>query len=107
MQGTISKRGGSFRARVSLDGKRISIGTFVTEADAKGAIAEFLRLHAANVSQTPGVISLVEWGRQYLDARETDGVHRSVHRDRSVWRARVAASQLGGLCIETITPRDA
>lgn len=105
-QGTITKYRGKFRARVSVDGKRVSVGTFPTEADARGTIAEFLRLHATQVAQVPGCLSVVEWGRQYLDARETDGVHRSVHRDRSVWAARIAKSKLGGCTIDTLTTRE-
>lgn len=105
-QGTVTRYRGRFRARVSVVGKRVSVGTFDLEADAWGAIAEFWKLHAAEVTKTPGLLTLTDWGRDYLDARETDGVHRSVQRDRSVWRARIDASPLGAEYVDTITPRE-
>lgn len=106
MLGAVTRYRGRFRARVTVDGRRVSLGTFTVEADARGAIAEFWRLRLAQTASVPGLISVREWGRQYLDARETDGVHRSVQRDRSVWRARIDAAPIGSQCVDVLTPRD-
>lgn len=103
-QGTVTPYRGRFRARASVDGKRVSVGTFDTEPEAEGALAEFWRLHGAEVAQVPGLLTVTEWGRQYLDDRETDGVHRSVKSDRSVWRARIDGSTLGAEHVDTLSP---
>jgi HNH endonuclease len=38
----IEKRGNSYRARIKINGERISLGSFQTEWDAKQAIKDFL-----------------------------------------------------------------
>lgn len=106
MAGTITTYRGKYRARVHVGGDQHSLGTFASEADARGATAEFLKGYAVKVQATPGVLTVAAWGRQYLDERETDGVHRSVHRDRSVWASRVATSKLAGRSIDTLTTRE-
>lgn len=106
MLGSITRDRNRYRARVSVDGRRVSIGSFESKADAHGAIAEFRRLHAAEVSAVPGLISLAEWGTKYLDARETDGFHRNIDSARSVWAARIAPTKLAGMSVDVISPRD-
>lgn len=106
LPGTITYYRGRFRARVSYGGKRLSVGTFDARADAKGAIAEFWRLHAVTASKVPGLLTVKEWGETYLNARETDGVHRAVKRDRSVWKSRVDGFDIGAMHVDTLTPRD-
>lgn len=104
--GTVTLERGRHRARVAVDKERIPLGVHDTWEQAAGAIAEFWRLHAKDVAASPGLITVAEWGRRYLDERETDGVHRSVDSDRSVWAARIDASELSAQCIDTLSPRD-
>jgi integrase len=104
--GTVTLDRGKYRARVMVQGKRTPVGTHASWEEAAGAIAEFWRLHAAEVSQNAGVLTLKEWGRRYLDIRETDGHHRGVDRDRNRWKVRIDATPLAAMCLDTIQPRD-
>lgn len=102
--GTVTPYRGRWRARASIAGQRVSVGTYDTEEVAQGALAEFWRLRVLKQPSEPGLLTVSEWGKQYLDDRETDGVHRSVHRDRSVWRARIDGSAIGAEAVDSLTP---
>lgn len=103
--GTVTPYRGRFRARASVDGKRISVGTFDTEVEAQGALAAFWQLREAEVARSPGLMTVKELGKLYLDERETDGVHRSVRRDRSVWNARIDGSSIAAEYVDSLEPR--
>jgi hypothetical protein len=82
--GSIDIRGGRHRARIRVDERMITLGTFTTVEEAESAIALFAD---ANRTEQPFAgMSLQAWGRRWLDKRELDGVHRSVKKDRYVWR---------------------
>lgn len=109
-EGTITtdKRTGRKRVRVSINGQRVSIpGSFADEKQARGAVAEFWRLRAATQpASSTGLMTVAEWGQRYLDERETDGIHRSVDRDRKRWNARIAESAIAKTYIDTLTPKE-
>lgn len=91
------------RARYRHGKTRIPLGTHPTYEAAELAIAEFaatLSLHAPMAGET-----LATWSAKWLDARETDGVHRSVKKDRHCFK-RVTRSDLASLPLAAITPRD-
>lgn len=102
--GTIDERDGRFRARIRIDGKILNIGTFVSLEEAESSIALFAEQHR---SQAPFAgTSLRAWGRKWLDARELDGVHRSVTGERSIWRSRIDTAPFAELPIAAITTKD-
>jgi integrase len=99
--GSIDIRGGRHRARIRVDERIITLGTFTTVEEAESAL-----FADANRTEQPFAgMSLQVWGRRWLDKRELDGVHRSVKKDGYVWR-RIEASDLAALPIAAITPRD-
>lgn len=102
-RGTIEKRKGRFRARVPANGGKITLGTYDTEEEAEGAIAVFLE--AASTRSPVAGETLATWGERWLDARETDGVHRSVDRDRYSF-TRVERATISKLELAAITPHD-
>lgn len=90
-----------------VGGARVTVGSHDSWDDAAGAIAEFWRLRAATeVAAGAGIMSLRAWGVQYLDARETDGVHRDSDSDRNRWNARIASKPLAEMSLDTIDSRD-
>jgi integrase len=107
-QGEIQRRIGAngkvrFRARYRVKGVKETIGTFDTEAEAEGAIAEFAR---ALVGVVPlAGETLQSWSYTWLDERETDGVHRSVKKDRHACK-RWQKAPIAQLPLAAITPRD-
>lgn len=97
------KRGTKYRARYRHAGKKVTLGTFASEAAAELAISEFvasLSQHAPLVGDT-----VATWGETWLNAREVDGVHRSVKKDRHCFK-RVTRSTLADLPLAAVTPRD-
>jgi integrase len=101
--GSIDQRGGKHRARIRVDEKVITLGTFATVEEAESAIALFADTH--RVEQPFAGMSLKAWGRRWLEKRELDGVHRSVKKDGYLWR-RIDSSELSVLPLAAITPRD-
>lgn len=101
--GSIEKKNGRYRARPRVNGKLETIGTFDTPQEAEAALVLFSRGHA-EVAPLVGM-TLAEWGKKWLDARELDGVHRSVHRDRHVWK-RAAGAAFASLPLVAVTTRD-
>jgi integrase len=102
-EGWVERRGERHRARYWVDGKKETIGTFDTKAEAEGALVAF----AERLSKDAPVAgeTLESWSRKWLDDRETDGVHRSVTRDRHAFK-RVTRATIAGLSLAAITPRD-
>lgn len=105
--GTVTVERGKYRARVMVGGQRVPVGVHDSWEEAEGALAEFWKLRAAQeVAVGAGIMSLKSWGERYLDARETDGYHRSVGRDRARWRARIASKPIAAMSLDTIQPVD-
>lgn len=90
LKGSISKRRMRdgrihFRVRVQLHRQTKSLGTYETEEEAELVLAAFWEQHG----DRPSVMTVSSWGATWLQLRETDGVHRSVPRERSVWRQHI------------------
>lgn len=78
--------------------------------DPCGTREEAERLLAAALAQlardpAEGGLSLGTWGEQVIDRRELEG-QRAAKSYRSVWRAHVQTSSLGGLALVTVTRAD-
>lgn len=102
-EGWTEKRGERVRARYWVNGKKETIGTFDTQADAEGALVAFAEKLAANAPVAGE--TLESWSRKWLDAREVDGFHRDVKNDRHAFK-RVTRADLAALPLAAITPRD-
>lgn len=107
-EGTIEPRKGArgkvrYRARYNLPTGKVTIGTYDTYGEAEGAIAAFV----AGLSAVVPIAgeTLASWSATWLDAREVDGVHRSVRKDRHTFK-RVTKAPIAALPLEAITPRD-
>lgn len=103
IQVRVGKRSTRYRARYRHAGKKLTIGTYDSYEEAEGAIARFvegLAKAAPMVGET-----LATWSAKWLDVRETDGVHRSVHKDRHAYK-RVTRHEIATLALAAITPRD-
>ncbi len=88
--GSISKHGSGFAARLRLEsGERVNLGTYRTEDKAERALAGARKALEQGQWVTPGGVTLREFGERWLDRRELDGAHRSVDRERSIWRTHV------------------
>ena len=94
---------GAFRARMQVGGRRQVLGTFPTEAEAEAAVQIFATKAAAR--KLVAGHTLITWGESWLDARELDGVHRDVARDRHVWK-RVRDAEFAALPVQSIGPQD-
>lgn len=101
--GTVEQRNGRFRARTRVNGKLETIGTFRTAEEAEAALVLFSEHHSERLPLVGE--TLRSWGRKWLDARETDGVHRSVDRDRYVWR-RIQKAAFIDIPLMAITARE-
>lgn len=101
--GSIEWRNGVARARLRVNGKLEPVGSFATEEEADAAI--LLLAEALSKDVPVAGYTLDSWGRKWLDARELDGVHRSVSRDRHTWK-RAAKAKFAGLPLSAITVRD-
>lgn len=98
--GSVTSLRGRWRVRVWVDGRRESIGVYDTREAAEQMLAAALR-------HTEGrrAVTLRSWGREWLDLREKDGVHRNVRDDRSRWRSRIETQPWVDDPIEMVTSR--
>lgn len=96
-------RGTRYRARYRHAGKKVNLGTFGSYEEAEGAITTF----ASGINKAAPMVgeTVSTWSAKWLDARETDGVHRSVKKDRHCFK-RVTRSELADLPLAAVTPRD-
>jgi integrase len=77
-----------YRPRVVINGKRMSLGLYTTPEEASGIRESTLK----QVGGQQRGFTLVTWGERWLDARETDGVHRATENDRSRWNTHIATA---------------
>ena len=118
----ITQRGDGYRARLMVDGKVHSLGTFGSLADAREALtvarAERIRgtfvsptqeregRRAAAEAEARDAVTLEEWARIWLQhLRERGRAESSITTHRSVLRAHVLPT-LGGKRLGDITPKD-
>lgn len=88
VRGSVTPWRGGWRARLSVDGERQSLGVWPTEEKAERVLAAAI----AQNEERPAGQTLRMYGERWLDERETDGVHRSARKDRSRWKARVESA---------------
>lgn len=106
-RGSVSRhrrRDGSiaYRVRIPIAGREVSCGIYETEADADAALAAAL----AELGNAPRDHTLRTWGVDWLEARETDGYHRGVTEERSVWRRHVLAAHFADWPLRRIKRSD-
>lgn len=103
--GSVEFKDGKYRARIRVDGKLKSLGSFATAHEADLMIDAYSRSHA---TQSPFVgDTLRAWGADWLKARELDKrFNRSWKGARSVWRARVDTAPFADRPLAAITARD-
>ena len=104
-------KGGSFRVRVVVDGKRKSLGTFDDYERAAGILAAFNAEVRDAAILAPSAVTLRAYGDEWLDRRELEGSDhrarvRSIASERSVWRRHVLPSDLADMALDTIRTRD-
>lgn len=102
--GTVTVRGGRYRARCHVGGRAISVGTFGTEELAREAIAATLAKVAASPVELAGD-SLQAFHLDWLAHRARDGHHRDTRNDAHASK-RWALADIGGRALVSITPRD-
>ena len=102
--GSITRhRSGKWLARATIGGKRVSLGTHETRADAEAVLAAALE-RAAGVVRPQ--VTLATYGMVWLARRETDGLHRHVGPDRSRWRTHIATAPFAEKPLRKITRAD-
>lgn len=94
---------GRWRARIlAPGGRRVSLGTYPTEAEALAVARAATRTVASRAAAVPGsTLTLADWGAQWLDRRDLDGI-RGITQERSVWRTHIAP-RLGALPVREVT----
>lgn len=85
--GSITKHGDRFRIRLSLDGKRHSLGMAKSYEEARGIRDAAIRQAEEKDGHLKRGKTLRTWGEDFLNERELDGHHRSVPKDRLCWKA--------------------
>jgi integrase len=102
-EGWIEKSGDRYRARYWRDGKKVTVAM----CDSMEEADQVLLVYAEGLAKESPIAgeTLRSWSEKWLDARETDGVHRSVTRDRHAFK-RVTRSEIANLPLASITPRD-
>nr|AYM54566.1 hypothetical protein [Racemicystis crocea] len=102
-QGSITPVASGFWVRLSINGKRQSLGIYPTEEEAEEVrIAALRELTAAGRAPTGGM-SLRAWGERWLADREADGV-RDVRTDRSRWANHIDTAPFADDPMSSITP---
>lgn len=96
-RGDITNHRGRYRARVSIEGQRVSLGVYDTRAEAQAVIDAALR-HAS--SSTEGM-TLRTWGLKWLDMREVMGM-RDSRNERSRFRRFIGEHPLSDMVLRRI-----
>lgn len=90
-----------YGVRLRINGERKSLGVYDTEAEARAVLS-------AALVQTGKVRgwTLRTWGDKWLDTRETSGLYRNAHKDRSTWKCRVMIAKFADWPIRKIKRTD-
>lgn len=107
-RGEIEKRGDRYRVRVREEGQRVTIpcgtrATFPSFEDAARALAAWQVAQAER--DAPRGLTLRTWGETWFERRATDGIHRGVAKERSVWRMHVLDTALSRMPLRKIERR--
>ena len=110
--GTVEQlRSGRWRVRVSVEGRRRSLGTFDTEPDARRMLAAFNAEVRDEAIVAPGAVTLASFGAEWLDRRELNGSRRrarvkNIDGERNRWARHVAPSELASMALQSIRTVD-
>jgi integrase len=80
-QGSVSPHRGRWRVRYTAGGEQKSGGVYESREEAEDVLAALLGELGGSPTRT-----VRGWGEQWLDRRETIGLHRDVAADRSRWK---------------------
>lgn len=86
-KGSVTKHALGFRVRLSIAGRRISLGVYPTRAEAERKLAAALEQTADARAET-----LRLYGQEWLDRRELSGLHRAVSSDRNRWSTTIESA---------------
>lgn len=102
--GTITRtEDGRWRVRAtSPQGRRVSLGAYATEAEARRALV--VRLTVLE-EQSPGM-SVADWTARHLDARELARELRDIDGQRSLHRAYLASDHIGDIQVGSLRRAD-
>src|SRR5690348_6937884 len=103
--GSITPRRGRHLARLRVNGRVRSIGTFDTEQEAERVLSAAAAKLASTDYVAVGGTTLREVGERCLDRRELDGL-RGVDTDRSRFKCHIGPSWLGRMPVKAIATRD-
>lgn len=96
--------GRRFRVRVRVQGKRVDLGSFGSEAEAEQIRRGFLAAQASGAIPT-GELTVSGWGARWLDARELAG-NRAIVSDRNRWKNHVDGSDLADIPLRALERSD-
>jgi len=99
--GSVDLCKGRWRARIRFDGKRVSLGLFDTELEARAAVAAHRKNRGGDHAS-----SLADFGNDHIDRRELHG-KRGVEDDRNIWGLFVRDDLLGQKDMTKLNARDA
>jgi len=102
---------GRWRVRVSVGGKRLTLGVFADEKTARSTLAAWNIERAEGTVVAGHELTLGSYGEGWLDLREVRGSRkreevRSIASERSVWRRQVMPSAIASMTLTEIRPRD-
>lgn len=90
---------GRWRARLPVDGKRITVGSFATESEARAELERAAVVaHGATYEPTD---SLARYGERVLQRSKA----KAAERDLYVWGAHVVGSPLGRMRVAAVRTR--
>ena len=98
---------GRWRVRVTLEGRRRTLGTFATRALAEARLRAFRREVCAGALELPAGVSVGSYGFVVMDEREVSGSEHRVavkgaDNERSLWRRHVEPSPFGATAIDAV-----
>jgi len=103
--GSVTRDGDRWRARVTLAGRRINLGTHATEEAAWEAVEAALQQALAGHVAVGGEPTLRTLGASWLDQRDLGGIVDSKG-ERRRWRGRVLSYPVADIPLRALTQAD-
>jgi len=103
--GSIEERDGRHRVRVRVAGRKRTLGTYATHAEAAAVLEAALEQLSADRTASPGATTLRDWIARWLEQRHLSGVVRSVYDDESRLRAHVLSEPWADDALDQIDRR--
>ncbi|MEM1414255.1 MAG: tyrosine-type recombinase/integrase, partial [Myxococcota bacterium] len=105
-RGAIDRRGSRWRVRVREgQGRRLTLGSFATEAEAKRVLAVYIEAREAGDVILPGATTVGAWVELWIDRRDREGLVRGIRQERS-HAQRLAAAPIADIPLEALRPLD-